>query len=301
MSDERTVQKLQHFSRERGPERVVHAKGSAAHGFFESDRGRLPVHQGRPSSSPASRTPLFLRFSTVAGEQGSRRHRARPARLRAQALHRGGQLRPGRQQHPGLLHPRRRPSSATSSTRRSASPTPACAPTTCSGTSGRSRPSSAHQVTMLMSGRGTPRTLRHMNGYGSHTFSWVNAGGEKFWVKYHFKTDQGIENSARPRRCGRRPRTPTPTAATCARRSTRAKRLEWRLRGAGHAVRGRRRLPLQPVRPDQGLAARRLPADRGRPPRPRPQPRELRRRGRAGGLLARQPGARASASARTRC
>ena len=55
-------------------------------------------------------------------------------------------------------------------------------------------PESAHQVTILMSDRGTPRTWRHMNGYGSHTFLWVNAGGEKFWVKYHFKTEQGIEN-----------------------------------------------------------------------------------------------------------
>jgi catalase len=55
-------------------------------------------------------------------------------------------------------------------------------------------PESAHQVTILMSDRGTPRTLRHMNGYGSHTFMWVNAGGERFWVKYHFKTEQGVEN-----------------------------------------------------------------------------------------------------------
>ena len=55
-------------------------------------------------------------------------------------------------------------------------------------------PESAHQVTILMSDRGTPRSLRQMNGYGSHTFSWINAGGEKFWVKYHFKTVQGIEN-----------------------------------------------------------------------------------------------------------
>jgi catalase len=45
-----------------------------------------------------------------------------------------------------------------------------------------------------MSDRGTPRTLRNMNGYGSHTFMWVNAGGERFWVKYHFKTEQGVEN-----------------------------------------------------------------------------------------------------------
>jgi catalase len=55
-------------------------------------------------------------------------------------------------------------------------------------------PESAHQVTILMSDRGTPRSYRHMNGYGSHTFLWMNAGGERFWVKYHFKTVQGVEN-----------------------------------------------------------------------------------------------------------
>jgi len=55
-------------------------------------------------------------------------------------------------------------------------------------------PESAHQVSFLMSDRGTPRTWRNMNGYGSHTFLWENAGGEKFWVKYHFKTEQGIQN-----------------------------------------------------------------------------------------------------------
>ena len=55
-------------------------------------------------------------------------------------------------------------------------------------------PESAHQVTILMSDRGTPKSWRHMNGYSSHTFLWQNAGGEKFWVKYHFKTVQGTEN-----------------------------------------------------------------------------------------------------------
>src|SRR5699024_12186506 len=54
-------------------------------------------------------------------------------------------------------------------------------------------PESAHQVTYLMGDRGLPRTWRHMNGYGSHTYMWVNAAGERFWVKYHFHTDQGME------------------------------------------------------------------------------------------------------------
>ena len=54
-------------------------------------------------------------------------------------------------------------------------------------------PESAHQVTWLMGDRGIPKTWRHMNGYSSHTYSWINAAGELFWVKYHFKTDQGVE------------------------------------------------------------------------------------------------------------
>ena len=55
-------------------------------------------------------------------------------------------------------------------------------------------PEALHQITILMSDRGTPVGYRHMNGYGSHTFKWVNAAGEAFWIKYHFKTDQGIKN-----------------------------------------------------------------------------------------------------------
>ena len=55
-------------------------------------------------------------------------------------------------------------------------------------------PESAHQVTYLMGDRGTPKTTRHMNGYGSHTFQWVNEAGEAFWVKYHFLSRQGVEN-----------------------------------------------------------------------------------------------------------
>ena len=55
-------------------------------------------------------------------------------------------------------------------------------------------PESSHQVTILFSDRGTPYGYRHMNGYGSHTFRWVNNSGEAFWIKYHYKTDQGIKN-----------------------------------------------------------------------------------------------------------
>ena len=81
-------------------------------------------------------------------------------------------------------------------------------------------PESAHQVTILMGDRGIPRSWRHMDGFSSHTYMWVNAGGERFWVKYHFKTDQGNEFLTNDEGGGdRRGRTPTPTSVTCTRRS----------------------------------------------------------------------------------
>ena len=64
-------------------------------------------------------------------------------------------------------------------------------------------PESAHQVTYLMGDRGIPKSYRHMNGYGSHTYLWVNAAGEKHWVKYHFHTDQGVEGLDRGGRPGK--------------------------------------------------------------------------------------------------
>ena len=101
------VQKMQHFNRERVPERVVHAKGSGAHGFFEVTEDVTQWTSASFLSEVGKRTPVFARFSTVAGELGSAGHGPRPARVRAEVLHRGGQLRPGRQQHAGLLRPRR--------------------------------------------------------------------------------------------------------------------------------------------------------------------------------------------------
>ena len=94
-------------------------------------------------------------------------------------------------------------------------------------------PESAHQVTILMSDRGTPRTWRHMNGYGSHTFLWENAGGEQFWVKYHFKTDQGIENftdAEAKAMAGRGPGLPPPRPVRRDRARRRARRGRSRCR-----------------------------------------------------------------------
>ena len=139
LQDHYLIQKMAHFNRERVPERVVHAKGGGAFGYFEVDRGRQPVH-ARPTLFAKGRgPPMLVRFSTVAGELGSRRHRARPARLRHQVLHRGRATTTWSATTRRSSSSGTRRSSRTSSTRRSAAPTTACATTTCSGTSGRSR------------------------------------------------------------------------------------------------------------------------------------------------------------------
>jgi catalase len=193
LHDAYVVQKMQHFNRERVPERVVHAKGSGAHGFFEVTEDVSEWTCAAFLAQPGRRTPMFARFSTVAGELGS------PDTLRDP---RGFALRfytdEGNYDLVGNNTPVFfvRDASKFSDFIHSQKRLP--------DTGLRSNdmqwdfwtlsPESAHQVTTLMSDRGTPRTWRNMNGYSSHTYSWVNAKGDRFWVKYHFKTVQGIEN-----------------------------------------------------------------------------------------------------------
>ena len=102
-------------------------------------------------------------------------------------------------------------------------------------------PEATHMFTWLFGDRGIPASYRHMNGYGSHTFQWVNAAGEQFFVKYHFKTDQGI--AVPHRRGGRRARrreSRFAPAATCTKRSSRGDFPSLDPPGADHAG-GRRR------------------------------------------------------------
>jgi len=192
LPDHAATAKAQDLGRERVPERLVHAKGSGAHGFFEATED---VSQFTKAGvfQPGSRTPMFARFSTVAGEQGSadtvRDPRGFALKLYAEEGNYDlvGNNTPvffirDASKFSDLVHSRQR------------QPDTGMRSNDMQWDFWTLSPESAHQVTMLMSGRGTPRTYRHMNGYGSHTYSWMNAAGEKFWVKYHFKTVQGIEN-----------------------------------------------------------------------------------------------------------
>src|SRR5690349_9002487 len=192
LHDHYTVQKIQHFNRERVPERVVHAKGSGAHGFFEVTND---VSQFTKADlfQPGRRTAMFARFSTVAGEQGFADTVRDPRGFALKFYTEAGNYDLVGNNTPvffvrdaskfqDFIHSQKR------------LPDTGMRSNDMQWDFWTLSPESAHQVMILMSDRGTPRTYRHMNGYGSHTFSWMNAGGERFWIKYHFKTAQGIEN-----------------------------------------------------------------------------------------------------------
>jgi catalase len=193
LHDAVTVQKMQHFNRERVPERVVHAKGSGAHGFFEVTHDVTQWTSARFLSEVGKQTPMFARFSAVAGELGSTDTVRDPRGFALKFYTEDGNYDLVGNNTPVFFI---RDASKFSDFIHSQKRLP--------DTGLRSNemqwdfwtlmPESAHEVTILFSDRGIPRTLRHMHGYGSHTYSWVNAEGERFWVKYHFKSAQGIEN-----------------------------------------------------------------------------------------------------------
>jgi catalase len=194
LHDHYVVQKMQHFNRERVPERVVHAKGSGAHGFFEVTADVTQYTKASFLSEVGKRTPMFARFSTVAGEQGYADTGRDPRGFALKFYTEDGNFDMVGNNTPvffvrdpskfqDFIHSQKRlPDSGLRNNQ-------------MQWDFWTLSPESAHQVTILMSDRGTPRTYRHMNGYSSHTYSWVNAGGERFWVKYHFKTAQGAENN----------------------------------------------------------------------------------------------------------
>ncbi len=191
LHDTHFIEQMAHFNRERVPERNVHAKGTGAFGVFEATED-VSQYTKAALFQKGAKTDMLARFSTVAGEQGSpdtwrdprgfalkfytsegnydlvgnntpvffiRDTMKFPHFIRSQKRRGGNGLRDNDMQWDFWTH----------------------------------NPESAHQVTWLMGDRGIPATLRNMNGYGSHTYMWINEAGEKFWIKYHFKTDQGIK------------------------------------------------------------------------------------------------------------
>jgi len=196
IQDVHLIEKLAHFDRERIPERVVHAKGAGAHGYFELTRDVSKHTRAKFLSQAGKRTEIFIRFSTVGGEKGSADSERDPRGFAVKFYTEEGNYDMVGNNTPVFFirDPLKFPDFIHTQKRHPATnlKDPNMFWDFLSLT-----PESIHQVTILFSDRGTPRSYRNMNGYSSHTYMWYNAKGEYVWVKYHFKTEQGIRNFSR--------------------------------------------------------------------------------------------------------
>ncbi len=196
LQDVHLLEKLLHFDRERIPERVVHAKGAGAHGYFEVTADMTRYTKAKFLSQVGQRTEVFVRFSTVGGERGSADAARDPRGFAIKFYTEEGNYDLVGNNTPVFFirDPLKFPDFIHTQKRHPAKNLPDA---NMFWDFLSLTPESIHQVTILFSDRGTPATFRHMNGYSSHTFKWYNDKGEYFWVQYHFKTDQGIKNLSR--------------------------------------------------------------------------------------------------------
>jgi len=196
IQDVHLVEKLAHFDRERIPERVVHAKGAGAHGYFEVTHDVTKYTRAKFLSEVGKRTEVFARFSTVGGEKGSADAERDPRGFAVKFYTEEGNYDLVGNNTPVFFirDPLKFPDFIHTQKRHPASnlKDPDMFWDFLSLT-----PESIHQVTVLFSDRGTPKSYRYMNGYSGHTFMWYNEGGKYWWVKIHFKTEQGAKNLTR--------------------------------------------------------------------------------------------------------
>jgi catalase len=191
LQDSYLIEQMAQFNRERIPERQPHAKGSGAFGYFEVTND-VSAYTRAALFQPGARTELAVRFSTVAGERGSPDTWRDPRGFAIKFYTSEGNYDMVGNNTPVFFvkDPMKFQHFIRSQKRRADNN---LRDHDMQWDFWTLSPESAHQVTWLMGDRGIPRTWRHMNGYTSHTYMWINAAGEEFWVKYHFKTDQGIE------------------------------------------------------------------------------------------------------------
>ncbi len=190
LQDFHLVEKLAHFNRERIPERVVHAKGAGAKGYFEVTNDLSKYTKAKLFSKVGKKTDVFLRFSTVGGEKGSADSARDPRGFAVKFYTEEGNydivgnntpvffIRDALK-FPDLIHTQKR------------HPQTNLHDADMVWDFFSLTPESLHQVTILYSDRGTPFSYRNMDGHSSHTFMWYNEKNEYVWVKYHFKTNQG--------------------------------------------------------------------------------------------------------------
>jgi catalase len=191
LQDQYLIEQMANFNRERIPERQPHAKGSGAFGVFETTED-VSAYTRASLFQPGVRTEMLARFSTVAGESGSPDTWRDPRGFALKFYTPQGNYDMVGNNTPVFFvrDPMKFQHFIRSQKRRADN---GLRDHDMQWDFWTLSPESAHQVTWLMGDRGVPKTYRHMNGYSSHTYMWVNAAGEKFWVKYHFKTDQGID------------------------------------------------------------------------------------------------------------
>ncbi len=185
-------EKMAHFNRERIPERVVHAKGTDAFGTFTVTHDITSYTKAKLFNTIGKQTKLFLRFSTVGGKKGSADTEREPRGFAVKFYTEDGNLDLAGNNTPvffikdpkkfgDFIHIQKR------------EPRTNVKSPTMMWDFWSLNPESLYQVLILMSDRGTPYGYRHVNGYGSHTFSLINNKNETVWVKFHFKTLQGIK------------------------------------------------------------------------------------------------------------
>lgn len=192
MQDFHLLERMAHQNRERIPERTVHAKGSAAYGTLTITHD-ITKYTKAKALQKGKKTEVFLRFSTVAGERGAadaeRDVRGFAVRFYTEE---GNWDIVGNNtpvfflrdplKFPDFIHTQKR------------HPRTNMRSPTAMWDYWSLSPESLHQVTILMSDRGLPQSYRNVDGFGSHTYSFINDGNERHWVKFHFKTMQGIKN-----------------------------------------------------------------------------------------------------------
>lgn len=186
-------EKLAHFNRERIPERIVHAKGSAAYGIFTVTQDITVYSKARLFGVIGRQTKVLLRFSTVGGEKGSADTERDPRGFAVKFYTEDGNwdivgnntpvfFIKDPKKFPDFIHTQKR------------DPFTNCKSATMVWDFFSLNPESLHQVLFLMSDRGTPFGFRHMHGFGSHTYTLINSENETVFVKFHFRNQQGIKN-----------------------------------------------------------------------------------------------------------
>lgn len=196
MQDFQLIEKMAHFNRERIPERVVHAKGAGAYGTFTVTKDITRYTKAKVFSQVGKQTETLVRFSTVGGEKGSADSARDPRGFALKFYTEEGNWDLVGNNTPiffirdplkfsDFIHTQKR------------EPQSNLKPAWMMWDFWSLSPESLHQVTILFSDRGTPKGHRHMHGFSSHAFSFINAQNERVWVKFHLKTKQGIQNFTR--------------------------------------------------------------------------------------------------------